>query len=568
MNRNKKMSDSGLPKIEIKRTGFPIKASFLDTFNAGELFPICDPIEIIPGDTFAVDLSAVVRMSTPQTPVMDSAFIDTYAFFVPYRLVWKHLKQFFGERDSSGWEPAASYEIPQMTLNSGDARLGSLAAHFGISPAFSAETGESVIGLYYKVNALPFRSYHSIYNRWFRSSHIQKPTEIPDTDNGQDNYGQLVAMKKVDKFHDMFTDALQDPQLGDAVTIPIGDIPVQTLANSTGRSGIPMRLYPVDSNWNDYGYGVSLGISSGIDGSRITTGQVTFLDDSRYNDPEQTGSSGGVNVEPENLWAIGSGALGGTIDDLRYAFAIQNRLTRQNIVGERYTEFIRGFFGVVSPDASLQDPQYLGGSRFAVGMTQVVQNSATDDVSPQGNVSGLSKTVDSSHMFTHSFTEHGFVILLGCLRTQQRYSRGLNKIWTKKDPLDFYDPSLAFIGYQPILKKELSFQWGTGNPDNPIDEQVFGYQEAFYDYRFMPSKAKNYFLSGHNRSLDIWHYGEDLQTPVLNSAFLEQGDEEIDRTLAVSEQTAGFQFFGDFYLDIYASRPMPLFSQPGLRSFF
>lgn len=570
MYRNKKMSDSGLPKIDIKRTGFPIKASFLDTFNAGDLFPICDPIEILPGDTFSIDLSAVVRMSTPQTPVMDSAFIDTYAFFVPYRLTWKHLKQFFGERDASGWDAPASYEIPQMNLNSGDVQLGSLAAHFGIPPLFNLETGEPAAGQYYKVNALPFRSYHSIWNRWFRSSHIQKPTEIPDTDNGQDNYGQLVTLKKVDKFHDMFTDALQDPQLGDAVTIPIGDLPVFSMdeigllpgnLSSTGMVQSPLRFNVQNAGWNDYGAGIALGVSSGTSDNRIAMGQVQGSSDSTFSDTD-------VNVYPYNLWATGSGARGGTIDDLRYAFAIQNRLTRQNIVGERYTEFIRGFFGVVSPDASLQDPQYLGGSRFAVGMTQVVQNSSTDEESPQGNVAGLSKTVDYNHMFTHSFTEHGFLILLGCLRTQQRYSRGLNKIWTKKDPLDFYDPSLAFIGYQPILKKELSFQWGTGNPNNPQDEQVFGYQEAFYDYRFLPSKAKNYFLPGHNRSLDIWHYGENLQTPVLNSAFLEQGDEEVDRTLAVSEQLAGFQFFGDFYLDIYASRPMPLFSQPGLRSFF
>lgn len=568
MNRNKKISDSGLPRIDIRRTGFPIRASFLDTFNTGELFPVCDPIEVLPGDTFSIDLSSVIRMSTPQTPVMDTAIVDTYAFFCPMRLLWDHTKQFFGERNDEDWDEDVTYQIPQMTLNSGDVQLGSLAAHFGIAPEFSLETGEPVAGLYYDINALPFRGYHQVWNRWFRSSHIQEPTWIPKTDNGQDNYGQLVALKRVDKFHDMFTDALQQPQLGDAVQIPIGELPVQTLTDSTGRSGIPMRLYPVDSTWNDYGYGVSLGISSGIDGQRITTGQVTFLDDSRYNDPEQSGSSGGVNVQPENLWAIGSAAVGGTIDDLRYALAIQDRMHRMGVVGERYTEFIRGFFGVVSPDASLQDPQYLGGQRFDVHMTSVVQQSATNDVSPQGNVAGLSKTVDSSHLFTHSFTEHGFIIILACCRTQQRYSRGLNKYWTKKDVLDIYDTSLAFIGSQPILKKELSFQWGTGNPDNPHDEQVFGYQEAFYDYRFMPSKAKNYFLSGHNRSLDIWHYGEDLERPVLNSSFLTQGDEEVDRTLAVSEQATGFQFFGDFYLDIYASRPMPLFSQPGLRGYF
>lgn len=565
MNRNKTINEKAFPAIDIRRCGIRMRPSFKTTFNTGELFPICEPIEVYPSDTFSVDMASLIRMATPQTAVMDNATFDTFAFFVPMRLVWEHTKQFFGEKDSTNWDGDTSYQIPQYTVASGNVTIGSLFDHFGITPFFDSE-GNPASGFFKKVSALPFRAYQLIYNEWFRNQQLQQALYIPKTDNGEDGGASLITLRNIGKFHDMFVDALPEPQFGDAVQIPIGALPIYSTsrivpANSTPFGDVlekPLRLNVQGAGWNDYGEGVSLGASSGTSDNRIETGQVQGVSNSSYNDTH-------INVYPYNLWAVGEGAFGGTINDLRYAFAIQRMLERENYGGTRYTEIIRSFFGVISPDGRLQRPEYLGGARFDVNMSQTVQVSSTDSTSPQGNVGGLSKTVNSGSMFTRSFTEHGMIIILGALRTEQTYQAGLNKYWLKKDKLDFYNPVFANIGNQPILKSEIALEWN--NPNGRNDE-VFGYQEAYYDLRFMPSKVSGYFRSGANGTLDAWHYAEDITNPILGETFIKQGAEELDRTLAISKDTTGFQFFADFYLDMWVSRALPQFSYPGLVDHF
>lgn len=552
MNRNKTVNEKAFPEVVQQRSGFHMRPSFKTTFRTGELFPVCDPIEVYPGDTFSVDMSSLVRMAVPQTAVMDNAYLDTFAFFVPMRLVWDNTKHFFGEKDPSRWEEDVEYEIPQVTLDSSQVSVGSLADHFGIAPLFDAD-GTVKSGRTKKVSALPFRAYHLIFNDWFLAQQVQTPAIIPRSDNGNDGFPTLYNMRAIGKFHDMFVDALPEPQYGEAVQIPIGSVPVKTSSVMYTPNNTTMRMNfgapGVASEFNSLNIGLNRTSTNGKFSVGVTGGSDSYVINDSF-------------VTPMNLYAVNDSDVSsiGTINDLRYAFAVQRMLERENYGGTRYTEIIRSFFGVISPDGRQQRPEYLGGSRVNINMAQTIQTSSTDSTSPQGNIVGVSKTADSGSMFTRSFTEHGMIIILAAVRTEQTYQRGLNKYWTKKDKLDFYFTPFANIGNQPILKQELAMQW-----NDTFDESVFGYQEAYYDLRFMPSKVSGYFRSQAQGSLDVWHYAEDLHgNVVLGNEFIKQDDSELDRTLAISADTSGFQFFGDFYLNMWVSRVLPMYSYPGL----
>lgn len=533
--------------IDISRSRFSRAASIKTSFNCGELVPFyCD--EVLPGDTFSVDDSKVVRMSTLLTPIMDNLYLDTYYFFVPARLCWEHWQNFCGENTESAWYPTIDYSIPQITSpESTGWTVGSLADYFGIP-----------IGVpNLSVNALPFRAYALICNEWFRDENLTDPlfvdlgdTTIKGTNgNTPEDIVKGGMPFKVAKYHDYFTSCLPAPQKGPDVLLPLGDYaPVYTGDdNPMPKSTFVLRLSSTDFTPLSTGFH-NLGVHS--------TG------DNFYNlsaDNADLGSSSSIEgLFPSNLYADLGLATGSSINQLRLAFQIQKLYERDARGGTRYTEILRSHFGVTSPDARLQRPEYLGGNRKPINVTQVVQNSATIPDSPQGNTAAYSATIDSENAFTKSFVEHGFVIGLMCVRYDHTYQQGIERMWSRKQRFDYYYPVFANIGEQAVLNKEIYAQ-GTSQ-----DDEVFGYNEAWADYRYKPSRTTGYMRSTAPTSLDVWHLGDYYkELPKLSDAWIREDGKIVDRVLAVSSDIT-HQFFADIYVKNDSVRPMPVYSVPGL----
>lgn len=541
-------------RLDMSRSRFDRSSSYKTTFNVGDLIPFYVD-EVLPGDTFSIDTSKVVRMQTLLTPIMDNIYLDTYFFFVPNRLTWQHWRELMGENTQSAWLPEVEYTVPQITAPAGGWNVGTIADYMGIP------TGVPNLS----INAMPFRAYALICNEWFRDENLTDPLNIPVSDatvvgsNGS-TYVTDVAKGgmpfKAAKYHDYFTSCLPAPQKGPDVTIPVGSlepIPVITGDNHFTNTGTETLRFFTNQVTNQTDINPMLKYDS-----QSSVGGFLYHLEGNGSSPSTYGVK---NIRPSNLWAVSdqNSVIAATINQLRTAFQIQKLYERDARGGTRYIEILKSHFGVTSPDARLQRPEYLGGSRIPININQVVQNSGTPaDGTPQGTVAAYSVTADNHSEFTKSFVEHGFIIGLMVARYDHTYQQGLERFWSRKDRFDYYWPVFANLGEQAVLNKELYAQ-GTDE-----DDEVFGYQEAWADYRYRPSRVTGEMRSSYAQSLDVWHLADYYKTrPSLSDAWIREDSATVNRVLAVSDEISA-QLFCDIYVRCFATRPMPLYSIPGL----
>lgn len=547
-------------RLDMSRSRFDRSSSYKTTFNVGDLIPFYVD-EVLPGDTFTIDTSKVVRMQTLLTPVMDNIYLDTYFFFVPNRLTWTHWRELMGENTQSAWIPEIEYSVPQITAPEEGWQIGTIADYMGIP------TGVPNLS----VNAMPIRAYALICNEWFRDENLTDPLNIPVTDatvqgsNG-DVYVTDIAKGgkpfKCAKYHDYFTSCLPAPQKGPDVTIPVGTL--EPVPVTTGdRHDLPSSPLTF-SRFEGSGYS-PVQFASGtfgnfvvgnLNNASVNPDGITSL----YSSGSPSAPSNPYFYAPDNLWAQSPGvAAAATINQLRTAFQIQKMYERDARGGTRYIEILKSHFGVTSPDARLQRPEYLGGSRIPININQVVQNSGTPESgTPQGTTAAYSLTTDSHSEFTKSFVEHGFLIGLMVARYDHTYQQGLERFWSRKDRFDYYWPVFANLGEQAVLNKEIFAQ---GSEE---DDQVFGYQEAWADYRYRPSRVTGEMRSSYAQSLDVWHLADYYaERPSLSDAWIREDSKTVNRVLAVSDNLSA-QLFCDIFIRCFATRPMPLYSIPGL----
>lgn len=543
--------------LDISRSRFDRTSTVKTSFNVGDLVPFYID-EVLPGDTFDVTTAKVVRMQPMVAPPMDDLFLDTYYFFVPNRLVWDHWKNLMGENDTTSWYPTVDYSVPQViSPQNGGWGIGTIADYFGIP------TG--VPHLY--CNALPFRAYAKIVNDWFRDENLVDPavlttgdaTTLGSNGSGLSDYEKGGKPFVAAKYHDYFTSCLPSPQKGEPVTVPVAnvsvpiDIPVTTSDTimqglTTNTPAMVLQSGPMLQNTQGYfTWTQSKGLGFDFD---------TDLD------PVRTIGGNNEPLMPVNLRAVGNATGSGfatSINELRMAFQMQKLLERDARGGTRYIEMIKSHFGVTSPDARLQRSEYLGGNRIRINVNQIVQQSATTSGStPQGNPVGLSVTHDNSDSFTRSFTEHGFVIGLMVARYPHTYQQGLERFWSRKTRFDYYFPVFANIGEQAVLNKEI---YATGTDS---DDKAFGYQEAWADYRYKPSRVSGEMRSAATKSLDVWHFADYYkELPTLSPAWIAEDKNNVDRVLAVTSKVSN-QLWADIVINNRTSRPMPLYSVPGL----
>lgn len=537
---------SRVPRAEIPRSSFNRSHSYTTTMDSGKLVPIFVD-EVLPGDTFNLNCNIFSRITTMVVPVLDNIYFDTHFFFVPNRLVWKNFQKFMGEQDNPG--DSISYLIPTITAPTGGFAVGSLADYFGIPVGIS--------GLV--VNALPFRAYNLIYNEWFRDENLINSV-IKNTGDGPDSPTDYSLLKR-GKRHDYFTSALPWPQKGPGVEIPLGaSAPV-----FSGSDRASWSVFPKDGS----GHGYPVQYYNTITGSTsLTAGRVLRTDDNGLLGGYPSSTSNTVSLTPANLYADLSQASSATINTLRTAFQLQRFYEACARGGTRYTEILRSHFGVVSPDARLQRPEYLGGMSSLMQVNSVMQTSATTaGQTPQGNLSAYGVLGSKTHGFTKSFVEHGYIIGLLSIRTDLRYQQGLNKMWSRKTREDFYWPTFAHLGEQAVLNKEIYAQGPSvvDTDGNVVDELAFGYQERYAEYRYYPSLITGKMRSGVSGSLDVWHLAQQFTSlPTLNQTFIEE-NVPMSRVLAVTSEP---EFKVDCYFNMKCVRPMPVYGTPGFMDHF
>ena len=545
----------------------------MTTINEGDLVPIyCD--EVLPGDTARIRLNGLIRMSTPIYPVMDNCYMDTYFFFVPCRLLWEHWQNMFGENDTDYWAEKTEYSTPTCKIGgkSGLAN-GSIGDYFGLPTEVKNEI---------QVNALPIRAYAMIYNEWFRDENLEAPLMLgykktddaakddsPGPANAYANqpslttntneasmYGRKPA--KAGKFHDYFTSCLPSPLKSNPVEISLtGDAPV-VMGNYNEVTG-KVEAFDMDTNvwFNGKGAGAGRAFNRYYQNTQpgYPAVELAGLDTNGA-----TTQPDGGNILTGNLYANLNNVTAIKIEDLRMAIALQHIFEADARNGTRYREFLSGTWGVTSPDSRLQIPEYIGGQRIAINVNQVVQTSQTDTTTGQalGNTAAYSLTTCSKQMVDYAATEYGYIIGLAVVRVEHSYQQGLATKWTRGGRFTYYDPRLATLGEQPVYNREIYAQ-GT-----PEDNEIFGYQEAWADYRYKPSYVTGEMRSNYATSLDAWHYADDYNTlPRLSAEWIQEGQQNIDRTIAVTSNVS-HQFLCDFFFAEDWFREMPIYSIPGI----
>lgn len=519
-----------VPRAEIPRSSFRVEKTYKTTFDAGYLVPVYVD-EVLPGDTFSLRMTAFARLSTPLFPIMDNLHLDSFFFFIPYRLVWNNWVKFMGEQDNPG--DSISYAIPQQVCPAGGYAINSLQDYMGLPTV-----GQVTAGLTVSHNALPVRAYNLVYNTWFRDENLQNSATV-DKGDGPDTVANYVLLRR-GKRHDYFTSALPWPQKGASVSLPLG-----TSAPVLTNNSVP--VFHPNAGSGDRGLTMTNG-SAAVAWSANATGtnQVVF----------------GANT---GLFADLSTATAATINQLRQSFQIQKLLERDARGGTRYTEIVRAHFGVVSPDSRLQRPEYLGGGSTPViinPIAQTAQTGLTGGTTPLGTLSAMGTALAAGHGFTQSFTEHGILLGLVSIRADLTYQQGLQKMWSRSTRYDFYFPAFAALGEQTILNKEIYVK-GDAN-----DALVFGYQERWAEYRYNPSQITGLFRSTATGTIDPWHLAQKFTAlPALNSTFI-QDTPPVSRVVAVGAAANGQQFIFDSFFSIREARPMPMYSVPGLIDHF
>lgn len=559
MNRNNERHFNKIPQMKASRTRFNRDQTILTTFDAGKLIPFYVD-EVLPGDTFSIDTMAIIRMTTPKYPVMDDSFIDFYYFFCPNRILWDNFKHFMGEVEETPWMPAKNYTVPQIKVNGTDAKPApdekSILDYMGVPTKVKKP---------FSINALPIRAYVKIWNEFFRDENVDNAAVLK-TDDADVKYtmstGEADTMEKelqeavtggnllpVNKYHDYFTSCLPYPQRGPEVAIPmLGNAPIvlyntvsdlKNKAIAWGSSKQSEELYDrgnLVANLQDPKF---------VGTAKIETGKYFWFE----NGATDTTAAFGADL---------SNVTGSTINQLRQAISVQQYYEALARGGSRYREQVQAIWDVVISDKTVQVPEYLGGGRYHVNINQIVQTSGqqTSNDTPIGETGAMSVTPISESSFTKSFEEHGFVIGVACVRHNHSYQQGLERFWSRQDRLDYYVPQFANLGEQPVKKKEIML---TGDK---TDEETFGYQEAWADYRMKPNRVSGLMRSNAEGTLDFWHYADNYKSvPTLSQEWMAEGKAEIARTLIVQNEP---QFFGAIRVANKTTRRMPLYSVPGL----